>query len=298
MHHDKPASLYPHCTTHRLRGERWAATVCAAHMRGEPSAQRFLLIHGNPSHLDDWAHTVPALLTLGDVAVYDQVGFGRSARLEGREATLNACADVALALADQLGWTRFVVCGQSHGGMVAHTLAARAPGRIEALVLLGTGGVPAHGSYRLLATPGVRQGLRWVGGPVFRWRALRLLAAAATSAALRRSYEPDAIPMDLLDEHLHAFAERPEVLEVMAELAQHGPCEQVAQQVAHIRAPALFIHGRDDQLVPIACAQRLYELTARHTQATFCGLAGGHMVHYSRAPEVNRLLLEWLHALA
>ena len=263
-----------------------------------PSAarQHLLLIHGNPSHLDDWSRTVPALTGLGDVAAYDQVGFGRSDRLHGREPTLDACADVALALADALGWKRFIVLGQSHGGMIAHTLAARFPHRVEAIVLLGTGGTPAHGSYRLLSFPGVRRALAMVGRPLYRSRLLRPIAKAATAATIRTSYAPDAIPDGLLETLLASFAHRPDVLETMAALALEDPCGQVARQCSELKAPALFIHGEDDLLVPIAFARRLFELTALHTQAQFLPMRGGHMLHYCRAAAVNAAVVQWLNA--
>jgi 4,5:9,10-diseco-3-hydroxy-5,9,17-trioxoandrosta-1(10),2-diene-4-oate hydrolase len=287
------ASLYPRSTLVPLAGEGWKTQLCVAHVPADKGA-RFLLIHGNPSHLDDWSQTVPALTGLGSVAAYDQVGFGRSERLTGREPTLDACADVALALANSLGWTRFVVIGQSHGGMLAHTLAARSPERIEAIVLLGTGGTPAHLSYRLLALPGVRKALAVIGGPLYRQKAARGLARAVTAATIDRSYSPDPIPEGLLETMLESFARRPDVLETMSAVALGDPCGQVARQCPAVRAPALFIHGEDDQLVPIAFARRLFELTAKHTDARFVAMRGGHMLHYCRAPEVNAALVQWL----
>lgn len=276
-----------------LAANGWKTDLCVAEIPSAAQA-RFLLIHGNPSHLDDWSQTVPALKSLGSVVAYDQVGFGKSARLHGCEPTLDACADVALALADTLGWTRFVVLGQSHGGMVAHTLAARFPSRIQAVVLLGTGGTPAHPSYRLLALPGVRKALATFGRPLFQQRALRPIARAVTRATIERSYSPDPIPDGLAQTLLESLAERPDVLETMAALADGDPCGQVARQCAALKAPSLFIHGQGDLLVPIAYAKRLFQMTQKHTEACFIAMAGGHMLHYCRAPEVNAALVRWL----
>ncbi len=253
-----------------------------------------MLIHGNPSHLDDWSRTAPALASLGEVVAYDQVGFGRSARIDGAAASLDVCADVAIALADSLGWSRFCVVGQSHGGMVAHTLAARYPERAQAVALLGTGGTPTHPSYRLLSLPFVRAALAVVGGPLYRWRALRPIARAATAATISTSYAPDEIPEGLLDAQLQYFARRPDVLETMAALSLGDPCAQVARQCPALKAPVLFVHGKDDRLVPIAFARRLFELTRQHTQTRFVAMDGGHMLHYCRATDVNATLAPWL----
>ena len=286
-------SLYPQSTMVRLASGDWITQLCVARVPST-APRKFLLIHGNPSHLDDWSHTAPALKGLGEVVAYDQVGFGRSERLKGREPNLDSCADVALALADSLGWKRFIVLGQSHGGMIAHTLAARSPERIEAIVLLGTGGTPAHGSYRLLAIPGVRRALAMAGGPLYRSKLLRPIAKAVTASTIQTSYGPDPIPEGLLDVLLAYFADRPDVLETMAAVALGDPCGQVARQSEAVKAPALFIHGEDDRLVPIAFARRLFEMTAKHTRAEFIAMGGGHMLHYCRAAEVNAAVVQWL----
>jgi pimeloyl-ACP methyl ester carboxylesterase len=279
-----------------LAAADWSTQLCVARV-ASAAPLKFLLIHGNPSHLDDWSHTAPALIGLGEVVAYDQVGFGRSHRLSGRAPNLDACADVALALVDSLGWKRFVVLGQSHGGMIAHTLAARCPERVEAIILLGTGGTPAHGSYRLLAMPGVRQALAVAGGLLYRSTLLRPVARAVTASTIQTSYGPDPVPEGLVDVLLAYFADRPDVLETMAEVALGDPCGQVARQSEAVKAPALFIHGEDDRLVPIAFARRLFELTAKHTRAEFIAMRGGHMLHCCRANEVNAAVLQWLAVL-
>ena len=49
------------------------------------------------------------------------------------------------ALADALGWSRFVLLGHSMGGMIAQQMLLGAPDRIEALILMDTRTRPARG---------------------------------------------------------------------------------------------------------------------------------------------------------
>jgi pimeloyl-ACP methyl ester carboxylesterase len=58
---------------------------------------------------------------------------------------LTILADDAWALADALGWTKFVLLGHSMGGMVAQVMAVGAPARLNALVLMDTGHGPVQG---------------------------------------------------------------------------------------------------------------------------------------------------------
>jgi pimeloyl-ACP methyl ester carboxylesterase len=130
--------------------------VCALRLpaTGAAARRRFLLLHGNPSHIDHFAANVDFLRHHGDVALYDAPGFGASPAPTDA-LSLDFLADVAAAYATSLGWPDGIdVIGQSHGGAVAMTLAARRPTLIRSLILLDSMGYPAHPSMRLAMLPG------------------------------------------------------------------------------------------------------------------------------------------------
>ncbi len=81
----------------------------------------------------------------------------------------------------------------------------------------------------------------------------------------------------------------------MVRLAHDSPCEKVATYARRVRSPVLFIHGRQDGLVPVSYARRLWEvMRGTGLAARFVELEGGHMVHFSRPLTVNPLLDDWL----
>ncbi len=138
----------------------------ASSSKSSPGAplRRVLLIHGNPSHLDHWLHTVPALRKRAAVLAFDQPGLGRSDDFADAKQRLERSVDITLAVLDHAGWTEPVdIIGQSHGGLVAVGLAARAPERVRSVVLLGTGGTPSHPMYRLFRLPGLDHLLHTLG---------------------------------------------------------------------------------------------------------------------------------------
>lgn len=95
-----------------------------------------LALHG---WLDNAASFVPIAPHLPglDLVALDLPGHGASAHLPASaEYTLIAAARAALAAADALGWSRFVLLGHSMGGAAATLLAAAVPGRIERLALI------------------------------------------------------------------------------------------------------------------------------------------------------------------
>jgi len=71
------------------------------------------------------------------MAVYDKRGHGLSDGLPG-DSTINDHANDLLAVADFAGFKSFAVVGVSVGGLIAQQVAARAPGRVSALVLCDT----------------------------------------------------------------------------------------------------------------------------------------------------------------
>jgi pimeloyl-ACP methyl ester carboxylesterase len=295
------ASLYSRASDIELRGPAWSARLCTVRLPAWPDAvgdTKFLLVHGNPSHVDDWAQTIPALRGLGEVVAYDQVGFGKSGGLQGALPSLSNCADVAVALADRLGWDRFVVLGHSHGGLVAHTLAARHPARVRATILLNTAGTPAHPVYRLLAQRWLHASFGPLGTPVV--RALlgsgltRPLGRLVAELLVRSAYAPGPAPAGAVEQQLELFHAHPEVLSSITAVAQDDPCGEVARHAARITAPILFVHGRDDRLVPRAYARQLFDLTKPAAGAFFVEVPGGHMVHAVRPELVNPLLVDWL----
>ena len=67
---------------------------------------------------------------------YDKPGCGLSDR-DGIDLSFDGQVAAALAVADAVGAGRFRLFGASQGGQVAAAIAARYPGRVEALVLYG-----------------------------------------------------------------------------------------------------------------------------------------------------------------
>ncbi|MCW2935305.1 MAG: alpha/beta hydrolase fold protein [Actinomycetia bacterium] len=106
---------------------------------GPRDAPALLLIHGNASSARWWDELVPMLTRSHYVTRLDLLGYGRSAKPEGRSYALpdQACR-VGVAM-DRLGIERVVVVGHSSGGAAATALAEKRPDLVAALVLISTG---------------------------------------------------------------------------------------------------------------------------------------------------------------
>lgn len=108
-----------------------------------------LCVHGWPGAKEDFADHLDTLAALGEgwhVVAPDQRGHGSSSAPAGPEHySLKTLAGDALALADALGWSRFVLHGHSMGGMVAQLVALEAASRLDGLILMDTSHGPVGG---------------------------------------------------------------------------------------------------------------------------------------------------------
>jgi 3-oxoadipate enol-lactonase len=249
-----------------------------------------LLLHGNPSTHAQFRALLP-LLGEGPLLAYDHPGFGGSDDFADGRHSLERSVEVARGLLDALGLATPVdLVGHSHGAMVALALAASAPARCARLLLLGSGGTPAHGSYRLLRAPLVESALGLSARLNFRNAIIARLARAAIAVGTRQAAQPDVLSAAVLDEEVELFERRPSSLVTMARLAGDNPCEKCAGLAPSVQAPTWFVHGRDDALVPPAFPQRLQALVPG---SRFLQVEGGHLVHLLHPARLQPIIDAW-----
>ncbi|GGB63817.1 carboxylesterase [Roseibium aquae] len=97
-----------------------------------------VLVHGYLGGSAQWEAQMSALSGTHDVIAPDLPGFGQAAYMAGPSCIADFAAAVMGCL-DRLGVDSFTLLGHSMGGMIVQEIAARHPGRLEALVLYGTG---------------------------------------------------------------------------------------------------------------------------------------------------------------
>jgi pimeloyl-ACP methyl ester carboxylesterase len=94
-----------------------------------------LLMHGLAMHLTTWRAQLEHLWVSRPAAAFDHPGCGESDPPSDGDYSLAARARSVGAVADALGYDRFVVVGHSYSGSVAGKYAAENPGRVAGVVL-------------------------------------------------------------------------------------------------------------------------------------------------------------------
>lgn len=106
--------------------------------RGTGPALVFL--HGYLGSSRHWTHQIARFSARRRCLAPDLAGFGAAADLPAR-ARIGAHAEDVLATLTTRDVERFCLLGHSMGGMIAQEIAARAPERVDRLILYGTGPV-------------------------------------------------------------------------------------------------------------------------------------------------------------
>jgi pimeloyl-ACP methyl ester carboxylesterase len=252
------------------------------------SPRDLVLLHGQPGLGADWQPVIAALPASVRAVAIDRPGHG-SSPLPGGGLEVNAAA--VLDAFDRQGIDRAVLVGHSYGGGVALRVAATAPERVEALVLLASVGPDCLNIFDwLLAAPFAGAALSrfaWQWTPGFARTVLRLMARRNG-----RSRHPN------WEVWGHArWDNGPLWRTFLAEqqaLVREAP--SYAALAASISVPALVVTDPRDQMVPFKTAVALVEVLPDARMYLIEG-AGHHLP--LRAPEaVARQIVAFLETLA
>jgi len=214
------------------------------------------MLHGQPGLGSDWEHVIRRLPGALRCWAPDRPGYGSSTLAPGGFAH-NASA--ILAGLDARGVERAVFVGHSYGGGVALTVAASAPHRVEALVLLATVGPGClNGWDWLLAAPGA--------GPVCSLVAWRLTpwVARARLRRLARRNGADFAMHQFVNTYVWGYARsefRPLWRTFLTEQrALVHEADDLAAMAPSIGVPVLLLADPQDTMVPVSTARTLRRL--------------------------------------
>jgi pimeloyl-ACP methyl ester carboxylesterase len=197
-----------------------------------------LLVHGLAYCREGWGPVKARLAETHRLITFDNRGVGESDAPRGPYTVASLTAD-AVAVLDAAEVDRAHVVGMSLGSLVAQTLAAGSPDRVDRLVLVGS-------------TPG-----GWRAHPIPRPFLLLLLQAAALDREdlLRRLVENGLSPRtlagqpELVEEILAYRRRRAPALGPWLSQAAAGAWFGVLGSPGPIAAPTLVIHGADDKVI-------------------------------------------------
>ena len=220
-----------------------------------------VLLHGTSASLHTWEGWVKALRGQRRVISLDLPAFGLTGpfagpyaekfadKIAGQAYTGAHYARFVLDVLDKLAVPRFVVAGNSLGGEVAWRIAAAAPQRVAALVLVDSAGYPVEGGR-------VPLGWQIARLPVLGHVVEHLLPRPFIVQGLAAVYgDPKRITEAQVDRYYELTLRAGNRAALVARAQSWSRSEGVAR-ITGVSAPTLVLWGGRDEVLPLPLARR------------------------------------------
>ncbi len=198
-----------------------------------------IIVHGLGGHKEDFKAVMAELSSKHTVYAFDMLGFGQSSRV-APSVGIGRQAEVIKALMDSENLDKAVVVGNSLGGWVAATFAAKYPSRTDKLIVIDAAGL----KITLKGPPPVN----FAPDKVEEMQKL-LQTVIASPSAHTNEFATKALA------DFKASGEAATLGKLFAGFADPANKDRVLDDVlADIKAPTLVIWGDKDGLFPVALA--------------------------------------------
>lgn len=248
-------------------GARSVRILRAPARDGAEAGTPHLLVHGLGASSVTWVEVMPGLSESGPVVAIDLPGFGQTAAGPDDALTVDGYVAFVLQAADALGWTEFILHGNSMGGLIGVLLAAQQPERVERLVLVSPAVPPSHPLKLLMPARATVDGMVPIMLSSISAATLGVLGAGTGSDERRNRHvlrlifsEPDGIRPELIDLMAKEFAADDAELTAGRRLALRSALRsitrlwasprRVLRAITAVEAPTLVLGGTADALVP------------------------------------------------
>lgn len=196
---------------------------------GEP----LILLHGFADQKETWSLIAPLLARRFKVIAPDLPGYGDAGAIQATQAHLAEQATFLEAFLDRMGLDRVHLCGNSMGGGVALTFAARQPRRVRSLTLISSMGPEEEPSELRRSIDEGHNPLLPASWPEYE--------AMLDFIFERRPKLPGAVWKHMATRHI----ERRDRYDAQFEHLT----DSLEVEFGALRMPTLIVHGRQDRLI-------------------------------------------------
>lgn len=223
-----------------------------AHVRdqGPKTAPVLVLVHGSNASLFTWVPWVNRLDKDFRVVTLDMPGHGLTGAVPNGDYSQEGMVKFTLEVADKLHLAKFAIGGNSMGGGVAARFAEEHPDRVTKLILVDAAGMPvASGDKVPLA-------FRIARTPVLNNMMLYITPRSIVTEGLNDAI----IHKEIIDDHMvdlyWDFARMEGTRAATLKRFTLPVTNDVATDIAKIKAPTLILWGEQDHLIPVAAAHK------------------------------------------
>jgi pimeloyl-ACP methyl ester carboxylesterase len=252
------------------------------------TARPLLLLHGLVGSAKNWRRNINFLSRDSAVYAVDLFNMGRSDRIPGLDAGLEATADRLAAYMDAVALDQADIAAHSHGGSVAMMFAARYPDRVRRLILFAPANPFCDLGDQLIRFYQTRLGIRFA-------RLIPFLPRVLKAAALSRMYgDPSRVAEDALDGYTQGL-HIPGTVDHVLQIIQRWFVDMrlLRDALSGLAAkPTLLIWGDRDRVVGLNSA---HELQRKLQHSSLLVLPGVGHIPFEEMPEIcNQAMRDWL----
>ena len=261
---------------------------------GKENSYPLICIHGFGSKKETWIAQIEEFSKYFKVVIFDLRGAGKSSRPENPPYTMELFADDLRGLMDFLTLQKAHIVGRSMGGMIAQNFVLKYPEKVDKLILINTtAGIRNEESIEIFKrTQFERLNLIKKDPEKAFWRDTRL----GFYIKFRKHMEADPTKKfygiwsakDLI-KYIQKNPSTPQDIENQAHaIKTHNTFERLNQ----IKAKTLLLSASHDKLIPKFFMQQMHEIIPNSIFKVID--KAGHESHYSRAPEINNMIIDFL----
>ena len=228
-------------------------------------------------------HQVPFFSEHFQTIVFDNRDVGRSSQAT-QGYTIADMADDVAGLLDGLGIEQAHMLGLSMGGMICQEFAIRHPGRLNKLVLTGTGAAPARAKF----------------DPISLWSFVKTHDSQGLTFAAQQFIwlfsESFLRNHGAVDQTLQMLASNPNLVSADAYQRQaeayvkHDALDRLGQ----VTAPTIVIAGERDRLTPPWITREVADAIPNARYLLVKGEGASHVLPLERPDDFNRAALSFL----
>jgi pimeloyl-ACP methyl ester carboxylesterase len=258
------------------------------HYQRAGTGRPLLLLHGLVGSAKNWRRNISFLSRDSSVYAIDLFNMGKSERVPGLNAGLEATADRLAASMDALGLDEADIAAHSHGGAVAMMFAARHPGRVRRLILFAPANPFCDLGNQLIRFSQTRFGT-WFA------RLIPFFPRMLKATALSRMYgDPSRVSRDALEGYVGGL-HIPGTIDHVLQILQRWFVDMglLRSALARLTAkPTLLIWGDRDRTVGLNSAR---ELQRTLPQSSLIVLPGVGHIAFEEMPDIcNQAMRDWL----
>lgn len=212
---------------------------------GARDAQPMVFVHGMGCQQAMWRHVAPAFADSHRVVLYDHTGLGRSDRSRYDEDTyssLHGYVDDLLSILDELDLSDAVLVGHSVGAIIAAMGAARAPERVDRLVLVNPSpryvDEPSTGYRGGFSADEIEELLSTLSSNYLGW-------LESTSPTIMQAPREAPETVEFIE---HMCSSDPEIVRRFAEVTFRG---DYRDEIRDTTVPALVLQSRENVIAPV-----------------------------------------------